>query len=43
MDVCGFGDFTGNANKTDMPMRNSQTGVFTLYDIRNNTIARTAP
>ena len=41
--IAGFGDFTGNANETDMLMRNSQTGVFELYDIRNNTITATAP
>ncbi len=41
--IAGFGDFSGNANETDMLMRNSQTGVFELYDIRNNTIASTAP
>ena len=35
----GFGDFSGNANETDMLMRNSNTGMFELYDINNNTIA----
>ena len=38
--IAGFGDFSGNANETDMLMRNSNTGVFELYDINNNTIAR---
>jgi hypothetical protein len=37
--IAGFGDFSGNANETDMLMRNSNTGVFELYDINNNTIA----
>ncbi|MFZ2068371.1 MAG: hypothetical protein WAV27_20555, partial [Xanthobacteraceae bacterium] len=41
--IAGFGDFSGNANETDMLMRNSNTGVFELYDIRNNTIAATTP
>ncbi|HEY5067608.1 MAG TPA: hypothetical protein VIJ04_22625, partial [Xanthobacteraceae bacterium] len=36
--IAGFGDFSGNANETDMLMRNSNTGVFELYDINNNTI-----
>ena len=39
----GFGDFSGNANEADMLMRNSNTGVFELYDISNNTIAGTVP
>src|SRR5665213_4383082 len=37
--IAGFGDFSGNANETDMLMRNSNTGVFELCDINNNTIA----
>ena len=37
--IAGFGDFSGNANETDMLMRNSNTGVFELFDISNNTIA----
>jgi hypothetical protein len=37
--IAGFGDFSGNANETDMLMRNSNTGVFELFDINNNTIA----
>jgi hypothetical protein len=41
--VAGFGDFSGNANETDMLMRNSNSGAFELYDISNNTIAATAP
>jgi hypothetical protein len=36
--VAGFGDFSGNANETDMLMRNSNTGVFLIYDISNNAI-----
>jgi len=34
--VAGFGDFCGNANETDMLLRNSNTGAFEVYDIRNN-------
>ena len=34
--VAGFGDFSGNANETDMLMRNNNTGAFEIYDIRNN-------
>ncbi len=41
--VAGFGDFSGNANETDMLMRNSNTGVFQLYDISNNTITPVTP
>jgi hypothetical protein len=41
--VAGFGDFSGNANETDMLMRNTNTGVFELYDISNNQIANAAP
>ena len=41
--IAGFGDFSGNANETDMLMRNSNTGVFELYDISNNTITRGRP
>ena len=40
--VAGFGDFSGNANETDMLMRNSNTGAFELYDIGNNTITSAA-
>jgi len=36
--VAGFGDFSGNANETDMLMRNSNTGAFELYDISNNKV-----
>jgi len=36
--VAGFGGFSGNANETDMMMRNSNTGVFAVYDIVNNAI-----
>ncbi len=36
--IAGFGDFSGNANETDMLMRNSNTGVFELYDISNNNV-----
>jgi hypothetical protein len=36
--VAGFGDFSGNANETDMLMRNSNTGAFELFDISNNAI-----
>ena len=41
--VAGFGDFSGNANETDMLMRNSNTGVFELYDIGNNTVTADDP
>ena len=41
--VAGFGDFSGNANETDMLMRNTNTGVFELYDISNNQITAAAP
>ena len=41
--VAGFqGDFSGNANETDMLMRNSNTGVLEVYDIRGNTITSAA-
>ena len=36
--IAGFGDFSGNANETDMLMRNNNTGTFEIYDVRNNTI-----
>ena len=39
----GFGDFSGNANETDMLMRNSNTGMFELYDIGNNAIMAATP
>ena len=38
--VVGFGDFSGNANETDMLMRNNNTGAFEIYDISNNQITR---
>ena len=41
--VAGFGDFSGNANETDMLMRNSNTGPFELYDISGNTITNAVP
>ena len=41
--VAGFGDFSGNANETDMLMRNSNTGAFEVYDISHNTITSAAP
>ena len=37
--IAGFGDFSGKTNETDMLMRNSNTGVFELFDISNNAIA----
>ena len=37
--MVGFGAFSGNANETDMMMRNVTTGTFELYNIRNNAIA----
>src|SRR5262249_50187608 len=36
--VAGFGSFSGNANETDMLMRNSTTGDFVVYDIANNQV-----
>jgi hypothetical protein len=37
--AAGFGDFSSNAGeKTDMLMRNSNTGAFEYYDISNNAI-----
>ena len=41
--VAGFGDFSGNANETDMLMRDTNTGAFEIYDISNNTITSAAP
>ena len=35
--------FSGNANETDMLMRNSNTGAFELYDISNNAITFAGP
>ncbi len=43
MSVVGFGDFSGNANETDMLMRNRNTGAFEIYDISNNQITSAAP
>jgi hypothetical protein len=40
--VAGFGDFSGNANETDMLMRNSNTGQFEVYDISHNVITSAA-
>ena len=39
--IAGVGDFSANANETDMLMRNSHTGVYELYDIGNNTVTLT--
>jgi hypothetical protein len=36
--VAGFGDFSGNANETDMLLRNSNTGAFEVYDISHNAV-----
>ena len=36
--VAGFGNFSGNANETDMIMRNSNTGALEVYDIANNSL-----
>jgi hypothetical protein len=41
--IAGFGDFSGNANETDMLMQNSNIGVLKLFDISNNTIALANP
>jgi hypothetical protein len=40
--VAGFGDFSGNANETDMLIRNSNTGAFEVYDISNTVITSAA-
>jgi hypothetical protein len=40
--IAGFGDLSGNANETDMLMRNSNTGAFELFDISNNQITLAA-
>jgi hypothetical protein len=40
--VAGFGDFSGNANETDMLMRNSTTGAFEVFDISHNTVTSAA-
>lgn len=37
--VLAFGDFSGNANETDMLMRQDGTGAVQYYDIANNHIA----
>ena len=36
--VAGFGDFSGNANETDMLLRDSDTGAFEVYDISSNQV-----
>ncbi len=41
--VSGFGDFSGNANESDMLMRDSNNGVLEVYDIRNNQVTFAAP
>jgi hypothetical protein len=40
--VAGFGDFSGNANESDMLMRDSVTGAFEVFDISNNHITHSA-
>jgi hypothetical protein len=40
--VAGFGDFSGNANETDMLLRNSTSGAFEVYDISKNAITSAA-
>jgi len=40
--VAGFGDFSGNANETDMLLRNSNTGQFNVYDISHNALTSAA-
>jgi hypothetical protein len=40
--VVGFGDFSGNANESDMLMRNTHTGQFEVYDITNNQLTSAA-
>jgi hypothetical protein len=44
--VAGFGDFSGNANETDMLMRATSgpdAGDFELYDISHDAITSAAP
>ena len=41
--MAGFGNFSGNANETDMLMRNTNTGAFEVYDISHNTITSATP
>jgi hypothetical protein len=41
--VAGFGDFSGNANETDMLLRNSSTAAFEIYDISHNTVTSMVP
>jgi hypothetical protein len=41
--VAGVGDFSDNANETDMLMRNSNTGAFEIYDINNSQLTSAAP
>jgi hypothetical protein len=36
--VVGFGNFSGNANETDMILRNSNSGALEVYDIANNAL-----
>ncbi len=40
--IAGFGDFSSNANETDMLLRNSSTGAFEIYDIAKNQITLAA-
>ena len=41
--VSGFGNFSSRAGETDMLMRDSNTGVFELFDIGNNAITAAVP
>ena len=41
--IAGFSDFSGNANETDMLMRDSQNGDFEIFNISNNAITATTP
>jgi hypothetical protein len=41
--VAGFGNFSGNANESDMLMRNMGTGQFEVFDISNNQITHAGP
>jgi hypothetical protein len=38
--VSGFGDFSSNPGETDMLMRDSNNGVFVVYDIKDNAITK---
>ena len=41
--IAGVGDFSGNANESDMLLHNTDNGTFELYDIVSNTVTWAAP